>query len=107
MLPNDKNDDNKAIFNQKNTWAACNTPCESYLTVEEVYNVVKSLGCSQQTFDMLSLQDFITSRSITTHCCLKRLSLVPYYMAQMKCCMQKWDKCDNQGVGTEVVNTCC
>ena len=95
----------KAIFNQKNTQAACNDPCGAYLTVEDIYNAVKSSGCSQWTLNTLFLQDFITSGLITA-CCLKCLSLVPYYVAQMKCCMQKWDRHDNQGGGTEVINMC-
>ena len=74
--------------------------------VEDVYNAVKSSGCSQHTFKALSLQDFITSGSIAAHRRLKHLSLAPYYAAQMKRCTQKWDRCDNQGTGTEVVDTC-
>ena len=31
---------------------------------------------------------------------------MPYYAAQMKHCTQKWDRHDNQGVGTEVVDAC-
>ena len=96
----------KVVFNQKNTRAACNNPQEAYLTAEDTYNTIKSSGCLQRTFKALSLQDFITSGLIAAHHCLKCLSLVPYYAAQMKCCMQKWDKCDNQGVGMEVVDTC-
>ena len=75
--------------------------------MEDVYNAVKSSGCSQRTFEALSLQDFITSGSIAACCQLKCLSLVPYYVAQMKCCTQKWDRHDSQGMGSEVVNTCC
>ena len=67
----------KAIFNQKNACCARNDPCGAYLMVEDVYNAVKSSGCSQRTFDSLSLQDFITSGSITTCHCLKHLSLAP------------------------------
>ena len=97
----------KAIFNQKNTRCARNDPRGTYPMAEDVYNAVKASGCSQRTFDGPSLQDFITLGSITACHCLKRLSLVPYYAAQMKHCTQKWDKHDNQGVGSEVVNTCC
>ena len=74
---------------------------------EDVYHAIKSSGCSQNTFNALSLQDFITSGSIAAHHHLKHLSLAPYYAAQMKHHMQKWDKRDNQGPGTEVVDTCC
>ena len=97
----------KAIFNQKTAHCACNNPHGTYLTVENVYNAVKSSGCSQRTFNSLSLQDFITSRLIAARHCLKCLSLVPCYAAQMRRCTQKWDKHDNQGVGLEVVDTCC
>ena len=97
----------KAIFNQKNAHYTYNNPHGTYPMAEEVYNAVKSSRCSQRTFNALSLQDFITSGSIAACCHLKHLSLVPYYVTQMKCCMQKWDKCDNQGAGTEVVDTCC
>ena len=96
----------KAIFNQKNAHYTCNNPCGAYPTVEDIYNTVKFSRCSQRTFDSLFLQDFITSGSIAAHCHLKCLSLVPYYVAQMKCCTQKWDKHDNQGAGLEVVDTC-
>ena len=97
----------KTIFNQKNAHCAWNNPHGAYPTAEDVYNTVKSSGCSQRSFNAHSLQDFITSGSITARCHLKHLSLVPYYVAQMKRCTQKWDKLDNQGVGMEVVNTCC
>ena len=96
----------KTIFNQKNTQCARNDPCGSYPTVLEVYTTTKSSGMLQQEMGSLSLQDFITSGSLAACRHLKRLSLAPYYTAQMKRCMQKWDKCDNQGAGTEVVNTC-
>ena len=79
----------KPIYNQKNTRAACNDPQGAYPMVEEVYNAIKSSGCLQQTFDALSLQDFITSGLITVHCHLMHLSLAPYYAVQMKRCMQK------------------
>ena len=97
----------KAIFNQKNTCATCNNSRGAYPTAEDIYNAIKSSRCSQKTFNALSLQGFITSGSITACHCLKCLSLTPYYVAQMKHCTQKWDKHDNQGPGTEVVNTCC
>ena len=97
----------KTIYNQKNTRAAHNDPRGAYLMAEDIYNAIKSSGCSQRTFNTLLLQDFITSRLIAAHCCLKHLSLVPYYVAQMKYCMQKWDRRDDQGPGSEVVDTCC
>ena len=96
----------KAIFNQKNAHYAHNNPRGAYPMAEDIYNTVKFSRCSQRTFNSLFLQDFITSGSIAAHCHLKCLSLVPYYVAQMKCCTQKWDKHDNQGAGLEVVDTC-
>ena len=77
----------KTVFNQKNACAAHNDPQGAYPMVEEVYDTIKSSGCSQRTFDALSFQDFITSGLIAACCCLKHLSLAPYYVVQMKCCM--------------------
>ena len=57
---------------------------------EDVYNAVKSSRCLQRTFNALSLQDFIMSGLIAACHRLKCLSLVPYYVAQMKRCVQKW-----------------
>ena len=57
----------KSIFNQKNARTACNDPQGAYLMVADVYNAIKSSGCLQRTFEALSLQDFITSGSITAH----------------------------------------
>ena len=37
---------------------------------------------------------------------VKRLSLAPYYVAQMKCCTQKWDHQDDQGSSSEAINVC-
>ena len=96
----------KAIYNQKNAQCAGNNPCGSYLTALEVYTAAKSSGMLQCEMGSLTLQDFITSGAITACHCLKRISLAPYYAAQMKRCIQKWDKRDNQGMGTEVVDTC-
>ena len=50
------------------------------------------------------MDDFISSGAVTARCRLKRLSLAPYYAAQMKCCMQKWDHRDDQGSSSEVIN---
>ena len=96
----------KAAYNRKNTRAACNNPCGSYPHAKDIYQAAKGLGCSQWTFNGLSLQDFIEMGAIAARCCLKRLSLAPYYAAQMRHCIQKWDKCDNQGAGLEIVDTC-
>ena len=96
----------KAIYNQKNTQCARNDPHGSCPAVLEVYTATKSSSMSEQDMATLSLQDFITSGTITAHCHLKHISLVPYYVVQMRCCTQKWDKHDNQGAGMEVVDTC-
>ena len=58
------------------------------------------------SFDSLSLDDFISAGSVAACCHLKCLSLVPYYVVQMKRCMQKWDQCDNQGSSLEAINMC-
>ena len=78
-----------SIYNQKNARVACNDQRGAYLMAEDIYNTIKSSGCSQRTFKALSLRDFITSGSITARHQLKCLSLAPYYVAQMKRCMQK------------------
>ena len=71
-----------------------------------VYQAVKGPGCTLRSFDGLSLDDFISSGSVAACCCLKCLSLAPYYVAQMKRCMQKWDRRDDQGPNSETINTC-
>ena len=58
------------------------------------------------SLDTLSLDDFISAGSVAAHHRLKCLSLALYYAAQMKCCMQKWDRCDDQGPNSEMVNIC-
>ena len=57
-----------------------------------------------RTQTSLSLDDFISSGAITARRRLKRLSLAPYYAAQMKRCTQKWDRRDNQGSSSEAIN---
>ena len=96
----------KAIYNIKNACVNHNDPHRAYPKAEEVYQAVKGLGCMLWSFNGLSLDDFITSGSISTHCCLKHLSLSPYYTAQMKRCTQKWDRCDNQGLNSSTIDTC-
>ena len=46
------------------------------------------------------------SGSVAARRRLKCLSLAPYYVAQMKRCMQKWDRCDNQGPNSSMIDTC-
>ena len=60
-----------------------------------------------RSFNGLSLDDFISSGSVAARRHLKRLSLAPYYAAQMKRCTQKWDRHDNQGPNSETIDTCC
>ena len=94
----------KAKYNVRNTRAACNNPNAIYPSAETVYQAVKGPGCTLQTLDSLSLDDFISSGAVAARCCLKRLSLAPYYVVQMKCCMQKWDRRDDQGSSSEAIN---
>ena len=96
----------KSRYNVKNAWATHNDPNGAYLSAETVYQAVKGPGCTLRSFNGLSLDDFISSGSVAAHCCLKRLSLAPYYAAQMKRCTQKWDRCDNQGLNSSMINTC-
>ena len=96
----------KASYNVKNMRCARNDPCGAYPTAEAVFQAVKGPGCSQRTFDSLSLDNFISSGSVAACHRLKRLSLAPYYAAQMKCCTQKWDRCDEQGPALVTIDTC-
>ena len=95
----------KAWYNVKNTRAARNDPNAAYPSAETVYQAVKGPGCMLRSLDSLSLDDFISSESVATCHCLKRLSLAPYYMAQMKHCTQKWDRHDNQGPNSTTIDT--
>ena len=59
---------------------------------------------TERSLDSLSLDDFILTGSVSAHHCLKRLSLAPYYAAQIKRCTQKWDRQDDQGASSEAIN---
>ena len=96
----------KATYNVKNVRVACNNPRGAYPTAENIFQAVKGPGCSQRTFDGLSLDNFISSGLVAAHCHLKHLSLAPYYVAQMKRCTQKWDRCNEQGPVSVTINTC-
>ena len=96
----------KSRYNIKNMRAAHNNPNGAYLSAEMVYQAVKGLGCTLCSFDGLSLDDFISSGSVAARCRLKRLSLAPYYAAQMKRCTQKWDRRDDQGPNSGTIDTC-
>ena len=97
----------KAQYNVKNARATRNDPNGAYPSAETVYQAVKGPGCTLRSFDGLSLDDFISSGSVAARCHLKHLSLASYYMAQMKQCSQKWDRRDNQGPNSVMIDTCC
>ena len=96
----------KARYNVKNAWAARNDPNGVYPSAKMIYQAVKGLGCTLRSFDSLLLDNFISSGSVAAHRRLKRLSLAPYYAAQMKRCMQKWDRRNDQGLNSGTINTC-
>ena len=96
----------KSCYNIKNARAARNDPNRAYPSAETVYQAVKGPGCTLCSLDSLSLDDFISSGSVAACHCLKRLSLAPYYVAQMKRCMQKWDRRDDQGPNLGMIDTC-
>ena len=96
----------KVQYNVKNMRATHNNPNGIYPSAETIYQAVKGPGCTLWSFDSLSLDDFISSGAMATCRRLKRLSLAPYYAAQMKRCMQKWDHRDDQGSSSEAINVC-
>ena len=81
----------KAQYNVKKARVARNNPNGVYPSPEVIYQAVKGPGCTLRSFNSLSLDDFISSGAVAARHCLKRLSLAPYYAAQMKRCTQKWD----------------
>ena len=94
----------KARYNCKNARAARNDPNAAYPSAEVVYQAVKGPGMSERSLDSLSLDDFILAGSVSARRRLKRLSLAPYYAAQMTRCTQKWDRRDEQGASSEAIN---
>ena len=94
----------KSKYNVKNTQAARNNPNAAYPSAEIIYQAIKGPGCTLRSLDSLSLDDFISSGAVAARHRLKRLSLAPYYAAQMKHCMQKWDCRDDQGSSSEAIN---
>ena len=96
----------KSRYNVKNARVARNDPRGVYPSAETVFQAVKGPGCTLRSFDGLSLDNFISSGSVAARCRLKRLSLAPYYAAQMKRCTQKWDRRDDQGSNSETIDTC-
>ena len=97
----------KARYNRKNARAARNDPNAIYPPAEVVYQAVKGPGMTERSLDSLSLDDFILAGSVSARRRLKRLSLAPYYAAQMKRCTQKWDRRDEQGASSEAINVSC
>ena len=96
----------KSRYNVKNARVARNDPRGLYPSAELVYQAVKGPGCTLRSFDGLSLDNFISSGLVAARRRLKRLSLAPYYAAQMKRCTQKWDRRDDQGPNSETIDTC-
>ena len=96
----------KARYNVKNARTALNDPNGMYPSAEMIYQAAKGPGCTLRSFDSLSMDDFISAGAVSAHHCLKHLSLVPYYAAQMKRCMQKRDRRDDQGSSLEAINVC-
>ena len=94
----------KAWYNVKRARAARNDPNAAYPLPEVIYQAVKGPGMTERSLESLSLDDFILAGSISACRRLKRLSLVPYYAAQMKRCTQKWDRRDEQGASSEAIN---
>ena len=74
----------KRRYNVKNACAAHNDPNGVYPLAKTVYQAVKGLRCTLWSLNALSLDDFISAGSMAARCHLKRLSLAPYYAAQMK-----------------------
>ena len=94
----------KARYNRKNARASRNDPTAAYPSAEMVFQAVKGPGMSERSLDSLSLDDFILAGSVAARRRLKRLSLAPYYAAQMTRCTQKWDRRDEQGASSEAIN---
>ena len=97
----------KARYNVKKARATRNDPNGVYPSPEVIYQATKGPGMTERSLDSLSLDDFILAGSVSAHRRLKRLSLASYYTAQMKRCMQKWDRWDNQGSSSEAINISC
>ena len=76
----------KAQFNVKNARAARNDPNGVYPSPEVIYQATKGPGMTERSLDSLSLDDFILAGSVSARRRLKRLSLAPYYAAQMNSC---------------------
>ena len=94
----------KARYNVKKARVAHNDSNAIYPSPEVVYQAAKGPGMTERSLDLLLLDDFILAGSVSARHHLKRLSLAPYYAAQMKRCTQKWDRRDDQGASSEAIN---
>ena len=94
----------KARYNIKNNRSARNDANGVYPSPETIYQAAKGPGMTERSLDSLFLNDFILVGSISARRRLKRISLAPYYAAQMKRCTQKWDRRDDQGASSEAIN---
>ena len=94
----------KARYNRKNARVARNDPNAIYPPAKVVYQAVKGPGMTERSLESLSLNDFILAGSVSARRRLKRLSLAPYYAAQMTRCTQKWDQRDEQGASSEAID---
>ena len=92
------------IKNARAARAARNDPNGVYPSLEVIYQAAKGPRMTERSLDSLSLDDFILAGSVSARRRLKRLSLAPYYAAQMKRCTQKWDRRDDQGASSEAIN---
>ena len=88
----------KSRYNVKNAQVAHNDPHGVYLSAETVFQAVKGPGCTLHSFNGLLLDNFISSGLVAARHRLKRLSLAPYYVAQIKRCTQKWDTLGRGGL---------
>ena len=96
----------KAQYNVKKARVARNDPNGIYPSAETIYQAIKGPSCTLHSFDSLLLDNFISSGAVAARRRLKQLSLAPYYAVQMKRCMQKWDRWDDQGGSSEAINMC-
>ena len=82
----------KVRYSIRHAQAAHNDPNGVYPSAKTIYQAVKGPGMTLRSLESLSLDDFISAGAVSARRRLKRLSLAPYYAAQMKRCTQKWDR---------------
>ena len=61
----------KVRYNIKNARAARNDPNGVYPSAKTIYQAVKGPGCTLRSFNLLSLDDFISLGAVATHRRLK------------------------------------